>query len=327
MRTAEQDDIRNLCLFAHFSAYNQVAPYVVRYLREIRACDFDIVFISTSAVSETDLSVLRSVCRDVLVRPNEGFDFGSWALGYAYYGQRVTGDLLLANDSVYGPIGNLADALQRLRRVPADVRGMVESLEHGRHLQSWFLLLSPKAHHSRVFINIMSQDFAHLTKDDVIAKGEIALSVSLRAAGFKSAALFGLAHREMDGEIVRYNPSHAVWKELIEFYGVPFVKIELLRDNPMSLSNLHEWRKIIMSRSPDLVPMIERHLSMSGRQPQNAASGGGLRRYIKWEAFIRRDVHFDLAGSVAVRQLNAICYSWVQRLYIIRRRFLGSGRQ
>ena len=103
MRTGEQDDIRDLCFFAHFSAYNQIAPYVVRYLREIRACEFDIVFISTSTISEKDLSALWTVCRDVLVRPNEGFDFGSWALAYARYGERVSGDLLLANDSVLRP--------------------------------------------------------------------------------------------------------------------------------------------------------------------------------------------------------------------------------
>ena len=118
---------RNLCLFAHFDAFNRVEPYVLRYVEAIHSCDFEVVFISTAMIPDTDCAALLRFCREVIRRPNTGLDFASWATGYAKYGHNFEGELLLANDSVYGPIGKLDDALSRLRALPGDVRGMVEA--------------------------------------------------------------------------------------------------------------------------------------------------------------------------------------------------------
>jgi lipopolysaccharide biosynthesis protein len=295
---------RNLCLFAHFDALNRVEPYVLRYVEAIHSCGFEVVFISTAMIPDTDCAALLRFCREVIGRPNTGLDFASWATGFAKYGHDLEGELLLANDSVYGPIGRLDDALSRLRALPGDVRGMVESLESEQHLQSWFILLSPNAHRSAAFREIMAQDFANLTKGEIIAKGEIVLSSRLRVAGLTSAALFSMAHRVHDGAIAHYSPSHLLWKELIEIFGIPFIKVELLRENPHSVSNLSQWRVVLGTRAPELIPLVEAHLSQSRRR--NAGERGIVRLFfvLMREALVRRDLRLDQSGKRIRRRLN-----------------------
>ncbi len=69
---------RGLCLFAHFDPQDRVDPFVTRYLDALRACDFDVVFVTTAALREEDVTALRDICCDVIQRPNEGLDFASW---------------------------------------------------------------------------------------------------------------------------------------------------------------------------------------------------------------------------------------------------------
>ena len=103
--------------------------YVLRYLKNIREPNFSIVFISASRLAAASIGRLREHCCDVIAREDAGRDFGSWSAGFAAHGADISGRLLLANDSVYGPIGSLRTALDRLTRKPADFYGMVESVE------------------------------------------------------------------------------------------------------------------------------------------------------------------------------------------------------
>src|SRR5262245_24150079 len=136
----------DVCLFAHFDRDDVVDDHVLRYLRAIRACGFFVVVISTSNLNDSWIARLRSVVHEVILRDNTGHDFGSWNLGLQHFGERIGGRLLLANDSVYAPVGSLADSIRELTCVPADAYGMTMSAEIAPHLQSWFLLLNKPVH-------------------------------------------------------------------------------------------------------------------------------------------------------------------------------------
>jgi lipopolysaccharide biosynthesis protein len=103
----------DLCIFAHYDHDDRVDPYVMNYLEAIKACGFEIVFVTPSALQQTDVEQLRLICGDVILRANVGHDFGSWATGLQRHRERVRGRLLLANDSVYGPFDR--DARRFLR--------------------------------------------------------------------------------------------------------------------------------------------------------------------------------------------------------------------
>lgn len=91
---------KSLCFFAHYDPQNRVDPYVLRYLQALVNCGFQIVFVSTSLLSDRDVESLSPLCLEVIQRPNGGLDFASWATAYERYGRGHYGELLLANDSV-----------------------------------------------------------------------------------------------------------------------------------------------------------------------------------------------------------------------------------
>src|SRR5262245_49341428 len=219
----------DLCLFAHFDKDAIVDDYVLHYLAALKRLSYSIVFITTSPLNADEQAKLAGLCDDVIVRPNAGLDFGSWAAGVQRYADTLDGRLLLVNDSVYAPVGDLPGAFARLTAAPADFYGMVESLAVAPHLQSWFLLFESHVVRSPAFRAAFEQPFKDMTKDDVIKAGELGLSAALSAAGFRHTALY----RPKDaGRLARtypFNPPHYLWHQLIDD-GLPFLKIELVRD-------------------------------------------------------------------------------------------------
>lgn len=243
----------NLCIFAHFDRDAQVAPHVLHYLAEIKAADFVIVFVTPCELNANERNKLAPYVEEIVCRDNEGMDFGSWFDGYRLYGDRAHGKLLLlCNDSVIGPLWNLKTVLSKLLSVPADFYGMVASLEHRKHLQSWFLLMTPSVHQSETFKSFMSQDPQDLTKHEVIKKFELKFTSVLEEAGFRCAALYDPSVFPITPHI-EFNPTHYIWKRLIRRYRVPFLKIELIRDNPVRISDLGSLPSVLSDAPPVLV--------------------------------------------------------------------------
>jgi len=250
--------MRDVCLFAHFDADDRLDDYVLWYLERLRELDFSIVFISASRLAGADVARLRSSCDDVILRENAGLDFGSWRAGFAKHGARVDGRLLLANDSVYGPMGDLKSALVRLTSKKADFYGMVESLQIASHLQSWFLLFEPWVVRHEAFKRFWEEPFETMSKKRIVARGEVGLSRRLVEAGFRYEALYRPRQFYLAGHA--FNPAHLLWRELL-CAGVPFVKIELLRSNPISLDDPSAILKFVGSIDPSLCPLMETHLA------------------------------------------------------------------
>ena len=251
----------NLCIFAHYDPDDIVDDHVLRYIRCIGECGFSVVVVSTAKLNQKWIDLLSRDCAEVIVRDNIGYDFGSWSTGLARYQNRFCGNLLLANDSVYGPIGPLNTALATLTSRAADFYGMVDSREHLPHLQSWFLLFRPHVWKHEAFKSVFCQQPGQFSKQEIISEYELAATQRLRQAGFRSSSLYS-------AELLRIatNPTHFLWRELIEKYGVPFIKVELLALNPSRVSNVDEWRTVVASRSPDLIPIIDSHFARLARR-------------------------------------------------------------
>ena len=220
----------DVCLFAHFDRDSIVDPYVLRYLAGLKQLSFSIVFISTSPLGRDAQSALSPHCDDVILRADTGADFGSWAAGLRKHANSIGGRLLLANDSVYGPIGDLQPALARLTAQPCDFYGMVESSATTPHLQSWFVLLENRVVKSAAFQTVFARPFEVMNKDEIIRSGEIGLSSGLRAAGFRYRALYQPTQAGPVARNLPFNPMNYLWRELIAEAGVPFLKIGAVRN-------------------------------------------------------------------------------------------------
>jgi hypothetical protein len=296
--------MHNLCIFAHYDRDGIVDPYVLHYLDAIRACDFEIVLVTTAKLGSASLAALESRCLDVIIRDNVGHDFGSWSVGLAYYRDRVKGRLLIANDSVYGPIGPMQTALDRLTSQPADFYGMVYSQEIVPHLQSWFLLFEPHVAASEAFAEIFCQRPMHRSKTDVIRNFELKATAHLQAAGFVARALHTSGMRAIIG-----NPTAYLWRELIEQDGVPFMKVAILRDNPVLSVTDDEWHTYLLGAAPEVCELVDAHLRrVRAGAPAKTVHRKPLQQVVR-QRFLKFDDTFARLGAPSLVRVNSAVHS------------------
>jgi hypothetical protein len=254
---------RRLCFFAHYHPRGIVADYVIFYLAALRDAGFTTVVLSTAELSAAEQDKLRGHCARLVMRANVGLDFGGWIEAFGRFAPIRAELLLLANDSVYGPIGDLAMFIDRLTATPADFYGAVESWEGTRHLQSWFLLLRPRAYRSAAFTGLMADPIPpSMPKLEIIQRYELQLLQALSAEGLTHASAWSPDRGGPIARALRYNPAQALWKTLVGRVGMPFIKVELLRDNPLHMGGVRNWRRFVRRRAPALVPMIEADLAL-----------------------------------------------------------------
>jgi len=277
---------RYLVLFAHYDSQGQVLGYVHEYLRQLRLLDADIVFVSTAdRIDEPDLARLRESCCRVIVRENTGYDFGSWKTGLLR-GPAPEGyeALIITNDSVFGPVRDLGPVVGRMMREPCDFWGITDSEELFYHLQSYFVCFKPAAFRSPAFARFWERyPFTH-HKRFAIWNGEVLLTQTLLKAGLAARAVcpypdIRLSLEQRGTYMLSYlvlallrsylgwplNSTHFFWDSLLLHNEMPFLKKELVLDNPMRLGNLGEIPQVLKAVGPYPYELIAEALTRKAK--------------------------------------------------------------
>jgi hypothetical protein len=268
---------RRLALYTHWSPDGRVSAMVLGQIEAWRAAGFDIVFVSNAAPPPADWEAVGAHCVLRIARDNIGRDFGAWrdALPLAVERFGPPDELLLANDSVIGPLHDFGPVIAALRAGDG-LFGMTESRGGGAHLQSYALLARGEAAVGQVACHLAGMTPGR-SKWRLVRDGEIGLTRRVLAQGLRVGALFGqdrvtarldaaararLGPRYAEPEgFERYplNPTHHLWRELVEAFGLPFLKTELVLRNPLGLPGVERWREVV---PPALLPRAEAHLAL-----------------------------------------------------------------
>lgn len=244
---------RSVCLFAYHDPSATLAPHTRHLLSQIATCGFEI-HIAVSSLSPEDhqgLETLKTsfvsgpnpVKAELYPRKNEGLDFGSWQEllrnGYA----TDADEILFANDSVFGPLTPLSPIVSHMRAKNHAIWGMVRSEAINRHLQSWFLVMTRQALNHPAIQRVFNQPFCDMSKPEIVLHGELGLGLAMEAAGMEMTASWsgtrGLAR------LLAVNPMHTDWRAVLRSGKAPFIKTELLRDNPSGIASVSQWRENI----------------------------------------------------------------------------------
>lgn len=354
------DHVKRLCVFAHFDKDNIADEYVLFYLRDLRKVVDRLVFVSAAPLGAETVSVLKNICDSVIIRKNEGYDFASWQTALQAEKLKDFDELILCNDSVYGPLLPLERVFGAMREESCDFWGMTDSYDIAYHVQSYFLVFKKTVLNSRIFQRFWESTSIPNSKKEVIKLCEIGLSQTLFGAGFRASTYvryrFLISHamfyrlrsylirscrmtgwyaravlsqfifllrivfsgkrcrkrnnglgkslnalikrsvifaagvvskikiilrdghsaiidfilnprKRIRGLFSRFknrlkavNVTHLLWRQLVLYSGMPFIKVELLRDNPMAM-NINDYTKVISTVSDYNIPMIRSHLN------------------------------------------------------------------
>lgn len=291
---------RRVVLFVHFDRNGAVQPYVLQYLHALKDAGLSILFVSNAEeLKPTALESIKPLCAGILLRRNVGYDFGAMREGLEHFGlpRADTDMLIIANDSVYGPLVPLDDMLSRIDFSVADLWGTTDSWQQRYHLQSYFLVASPALMRNRAWAEFWRQVRPVANKRWVIARYEVGITQWMLRADIGCAAMWpysrvvrdesldtlhiddGLPNSETADPLVQLrrrhvvhvrkhygasialNPTSDLWRQLLRL-GFPFVKRELLRDNPSDVADVADWRDEVATISPRHVQLIEQDLRL-----------------------------------------------------------------
>jgi hypothetical protein len=284
-----------IALYVHYSATGQVSEMVRGQLALLGQSGFGIVFISMAErIPDEDWRAVRDLAVLIVQRPNFGLDFGAWRDVMPEVRRRwpVLHELLLANDSVLGPIYPLGPMIDAMRKGGDGLFGLTESLQGRPHLQSYLLLACGVPAVDDLARFLQNLHVSH-SKWLLVRMGEVRLSRWMRRRGHRVAALFGydrvvratvadpeerkrlqLVYKRLhnleqlptDAAITTLhrwplNPTHHLWRVLVTQFHFPFLKTELIRRNPARLPGVAEWKALVPPASPCHLQVMEAHLA------------------------------------------------------------------
>lgn len=238
------DYTRPVCLFCSYDYKSIVRKNVYQYLDALALAGFNIIFISSSDdIAISDLEKLSRCCVRIINRENKGYDFYGWKTGLEKYARyKDHAGLLLANDSVIGPLFSISNIVTTLENYDADVIGMTDSFQFHPHLQSYFLYCKKNVVLSEEFLRFFKEVDILELKNAVIRKYEVGFSRLLRHR-FRLAALYGLepalARTNFNQRPIRWiEPTLHLWKPLITEFKFPFIKKSVLTRKGVSVGEV-----------------------------------------------------------------------------------------
>jgi len=226
---------QRILLFVHYNWRADLSEHVLYTLRNIRPIFDTLVVISNSPLNQHHQAQLTDLTDLLLIRQNEGFDFGAWKAGLEAIGWssvREAESLTLMNDSCFGPLFELAPLYQRMQKQDVDFWGLTNHRPSWNrirwkirripyHLQSYFLVFHRTVLSSAVFFDFWQKIETHNEIWDVIVRYEITLTRILRRAGFVCAPVIDTTQEhESNANWSHYHPDRLIMRE------APFIKIK-----------------------------------------------------------------------------------------------------
>lgn len=232
--------MNRIAFYAHFDGENQIKPYVLDSLERLRGTCSRILFISNSPLAAAELKRVGPYVDETLLRSNSGYDFAMWRHGLETWDVSACDELVFTNSSIVGPIYPLAPIFESMGKSPCDFWGMTDSHEICWHLQTYFLVFKSQVISSEAFRAFWASVLPVHDKHQAIRSYELGLTSFLMEQGFSAAAFAAMdswATPRLKSRMERkrrLNPTLYYPLDLLKA-GMPFVKVELLRDNPAGI--------------------------------------------------------------------------------------------
>jgi rhamnosyltransferase len=266
------------CLFASWDPTGKVDPYVFHYLNEIKKQGFDIYFCTTSEseIIEIDLINLKKICVKIIRRENIGIDFYSWKTCFDLIPGNFYNEILLTNDSNYGPTRSLKNEFDKIKNIDCDVIGLIDSYEIQYHIQSFFIYF--KNNGLKKLLPDFFKSFPMLPTNDkveFIKQFELGLSEKIIFDGYDIASIYDYEmvvekalslnkgfyyHTKIREKNI--NPTTEMWRVLIKDFDYPFLKKELILPKKTLVNHLLEEVNFteVFKDNKEIINLINNHI-------------------------------------------------------------------
>jgi rhamnosyltransferase len=225
--------IKRLAIVASFNSKGKIEDYVVYYLQELKKVCDGIIFIADNPVIESEVEKIKEYVIYAEFKRHNRYDFGSYNRGYEYaLNSGILSDideLVLCNDSNFGPIYPLEEVFGKMAGKDCDFWGLLSNTDYKYHIQSYFMAFRSKVIKSNKVHEFLSKIKKEKSFRDVVVNYECEFTHYLHDNGFKSETFVPLyIDEETENKlIINGNRNKTLLPiTLIEKFHFPFVKIK-----------------------------------------------------------------------------------------------------
>jgi hypothetical protein len=176
-----------LCIFCSF-ALSGIKSSTWNYLHDLKQNGFSIHLVSTAPLSECDLVRLKELCYKITQKENFGTDFSCFKISILEH-YKIAESILLANDSVIGPLFALREVFEEMENVKCDFWGMTDYIPFNEkkihHIASFFIFFKQNVIKDRSFLDFWKNFKPSSSRKKNVYFGEFKINEVLVKAGFK----------------------------------------------------------------------------------------------------------------------------------------------
>ena len=219
---------RRVAVFAAFFPDGRIPETTLCYLRGLREVADDILLFANCPVFPDEIRKLDGLVRHAGFRVHGGHDFYSYRLGFEKARQlglldaAATDELILANDSCYGPVFPFPDCFAKMAGRPCDFWGMTANAGAYRseHVQSFFFVFRRPVLDGSALGRFLEGVEVLGSRWEVVRRYEVGFTAALAEAGY---AWDTLVPRDFSA---RHGGDMAMRRvlETLSVYGMPLVK-------------------------------------------------------------------------------------------------------
>ena len=209
--------IKRLFLFAGYDKNGIINDALVMYVNALNKFG-DTIVCMDSTCPDNELKKLKNITLHAMAVRHGEYDFGSYKRAYNWACENLDikkyDFVYLINDSVYGPLFDLAPYFEKMESGNLDAFGMVKNPHHtSPHIQSWFIGMR-KSVFTSAWFNDLLQSVRH--HDD---KGSVTI---LYEHGFTKR----LIENNLSWDALYSAPGRSIYNQIKKFYKqkMPFIK-------------------------------------------------------------------------------------------------------
>ncbi len=226
---------QTIALFASYFENEDIPVYIQFYLIELTKCFDKVYFLcNEKKLSQKTIDFCNEHSIILQLHKNEGYDFGLWYKALKTINLQNVKEIALINDScvLFKP---LKPYLERMRKLPFDYCGMLDSVEIRYHVQSYFLLLRNEA------ISVASN---YILQQGIVNETDIRKFISIFELGISDA----MQNKKTSiGSLYSYRNFYfplnfrfsslfveKIWHKLLKIYALAYYKsdFKFLQKNP-----------------------------------------------------------------------------------------------
>lgn len=269
--------MKRLGIYVIYDSDRTIDEYIAKVLSGLRSNLSKLIIVCNFTEIISGFEYIEKYADEIKCRENIGFDAGAYkdvfqklySSGEIYKFDEV----LLANDSFYGPVDSFDPAFTLMEKVDCNYWGLTKypgGTYEGRrilpHIQSYFICFKKDVVNSRVFYDFWHQMEYPETFVEAVFNFEFCMNQTLEEAGFNGMAYMDRIPGRLDVKFGE-NPYMRYPFELIKDFKLPVIKRKAFDFENDGFSNALAAFSYIDKYKKFDVDIIRKHLMRTSRQP------------------------------------------------------------